>query len=186
MLVLLAAAALLGGSPTISGTITANTGASLTVSSHDRALTCSVLGATGQAAIRRWGTGVRAVMQCKQHDGKLVVTRLTRLGTREQPPPPTTTETTEPATTTTKTETRPTPPPPAPPEMLTVGGTVVYLSGDGVALEPDRGGELVKCAITPAADSQKARESLALGAHVGIACRLDGGRYVLAYAKPIS
>jgi hypothetical protein len=185
MLALLAAAALLGSNPAISGTLSANTGSSLTVSSNDRSLTCAVLGAKGQAAILRWGTGVRASMECRRQGDRLVLTRLTRLGSKERGGPPSgTTTATEPTTTRTEptTTTKPTPPPP----VLTVGGTVVTLTGDGVSLKPDRGGELVKCAITPASDSQKARASLAVGAHVGIACRQDGGRYVLAAAMPIS
>jgi hypothetical protein len=176
MLVLLAAAALLGSNPTIAGTVSANTGSSLTVSSKDRSLTCTVPGDKAQAAILRWGTGVRAEMQCRRQGERLVLTRLIRLGSKE-PERPTTTapaETTPSATTTT----------PAP--TLTLSGTVVVLTGDGVGIKPDRGGELVKCAITPAPDSQRARAALAVGAHVAIACRQDGGRYVLAYAVPSS
>jgi hypothetical protein len=171
MLVLLAAAALLGGSHTIAGTITANTGTTVTVSSNDRSLTCAVVGEKGQTAILRWGTGVRAAMQCRKQGDRLVLARLTRLGSKEPEPsePTTTTEPAKPSV-----------------QMLTVGGTVVSLTGDGVALNPDRGGALVRCAITAAADSQTARASLTVGAHVGIACRLDGGRYVLAYAKPVT
>jgi hypothetical protein len=63
---------------------------------------------------------------------------------------------------------------------------VIYLRPEGVAVQPDAGGEPFKCFITPAPDSQLAAAKLTLGAHVGIVCRLDGDRYVLAGATPIS
>src|SRR5436305_1812295 len=74
-----------------SGTVTANTGSSLTVTSPKGSLTCAVTYAKGQAAILRWGTGVRVGMTCKRTDGGLVVVRLVRLGTTEPTAPPKTT-----------------------------------------------------------------------------------------------
>lgn len=187
---LLAAAALLGGStPTLTGTVTTNTGASITVTAGDRSLTCAVPGAKAQQAIARWGTGARVAIGCRTVDGKLVLARLARLGTKEgdrpaATPPP------APPTTQTETQTEPqrtaTAPPPPAQDRRDARGVVVLLTGDGVGLKPDAGGELVRCAITRAPDSQAAATKLAPGAHVAITCRLDGGRYVLAAVSPIS
>jgi hypothetical protein len=88
---------------TISGVLTANSGASLTVSASGRSLTCLVQGAKAQAAIARWGVGVPAAMACKDAGNKLLLTRLTRKDSSKdtkQSGGDTTTTTTPPATTT--------------------------------------------------------------------------------------
>src|SRR3954471_21778056 len=85
---------------TITGSITANSGSSLTISSADRSLTCRVNGSKAQSAIARFGLGIRAAMVCAEHGDKLVLTRLSRLDAKEgTPTTTTTTTTTEPATT---------------------------------------------------------------------------------------
>src|SRR5437016_8049532 len=114
-LLVLAAFALLGGghgTQTITGTIAVNTGDSLTVTSAHRSLTCAVTYGKGQAAILKWGTGVRVAMACKYEQDRLVLSRLSRLGSTEPEYPTTethsiTTTTTETHSTTT-TETHPT------------------------------------------------------------------------------
>jgi hypothetical protein len=196
-LLLLASAALMGGGPgvqTISGTISANSGSSITVASGDRSVTCFVPG-KGAAVILRWGVGVRVGMACKQVEGRLVLKELKRLGVKEPTTPtrtePTKTEPTKTEPTKTEpTKTEPTktePAPVTPPQPRRQAlGVVVVVRADGVALKPDAGGELFTCAITPGPDSQQAAAKLTVGAHVGIVCRLDGGRYVLAGATPLS
>jgi hypothetical protein len=187
-LLLLAAFAFLGGTPatqTIAGTITANSGSSLTVASADRSLTCAVRDAKGAAALLKWGTGVRAGMACKRVNGRLVLIKLVRLDTTE--PTRTTTEPTKTTTEPTKTTTEPpkTPTEPSPPQQKTAIGTVVGLRSDGVGVLPDSGGQALTCAITAATDSQRAAATLSLGARVGIVCRLDGTRYVLSGVTPL-
>jgi hypothetical protein len=207
-LLLLTAAAFMGGghgAQTITGTISANAGNSITVSSGDRSVTCFVPG-KGAARILTWGIGARVGMACKQVEGRLVLKELKRLGVKEPQQPATTEPTrteptkteptrTEPARTEpTKTEptrTEPTKTEPAPvaqpQERRYALGVVTALAPNyGVAVQPDAGGEPLKCAITTAPDSQQAAAKLTLGAHVGIVCRLDGGRYVLAGATLIS
>jgi hypothetical protein len=184
-LLLLAATALLGGgNASVTGTVTANTGAMLTVSSGDRALTCAVLGEGGRQAILRWGTGARVAMTCRRTDGgKLVLAKLARLDSKEKrAEPPATTTGTETHPATTMTETRPPlSPTPAPVQPTrTVRGVVAFVTGDGVGVKLDEGGETARCSITPAPDSQAAKARLTVGAHVSITCRLDGGRYVLS------
>jgi hypothetical protein len=172
-LLLLAAVALFGSDPgaqSITGTITANSGTSLTVASTDRSLTCAITYVNGQPAILKWGTGVRVAMGCKKMGGRLVLVRLGRLGTTEpQKPAPTTTTTTTTATTTSE------PPAPAPRAIQAIG-VVNALSLTSVTV-----GDLT-CSITPAADSTAAAAKLSLGAKVGIVCRADGGRFVLSGA----
>jgi len=167
-LLLLAAVALFGGdhgTQSITGTIVANSGTSLTVASPDRSLTCAVTYVNGQAALLKWGTGVRVGMGCKKADGRLVLVRLARLGQTEPPKP-------LPPTTTTTTTTEP-PPAPQPKQAI---GVVTALSSSAVTV-----GDLT-CAITPAPDSTAAAAKLSLGATVGIVCRPDGGRFVLSGA----
>lgn len=198
-LLVLAAVALMGGDPgaqTISGTISANSGSSITVASANRSLTCAVAD-KGALVILKWGTGVRVGMACKKVQGRFVLSRLTRLGTKEPQRPDTTTKPTETTTrpteptrptTTTTTTTEPTRPasPTAPTQQRREAiGTVLVLHSDGVALKPNNGGEVFTCAITQASDSQQAAAKLTLGARAGIVCRLDGTRYVLAGATPI-
>jgi hypothetical protein len=157
---------------TISGSITANSGTSLTVSSADRSLTCLVNGSRAQAAIARWGVGARAAMACKQNGDKLVLTRLTRLGTKEGATPPattttTTTTTTEPATTTT-----------APTEPVQTrrdargkvsavgGGTITVLRPDGSSLV---------CSLTDG-QQRSVQEGAPVGSYVLIVCGGTGDR----------
>ena len=196
-LVLLTAAALMGGGPgaqAISGTISANSGESITVSSADRSVTCFVPG-KGAAVILKWGVGARVGMVCKRVEGRLTLQKLKRLGIKEPQRPtatePTRTEPTrtEPTKTEpTRTEPTKTEPTPGtqPPPRREARGVVVDLRSDGVSVRPDSGGEPFLCRITPAPDSQQAAAKLTLGAHVGIVCRLDGRLYVLAGATPLS
>jgi hypothetical protein len=195
-LLVLAAAALLGGghgTQTITGTIAVNTGDSLTVASAHRSLTCAVTYAKGQAAILKWGTGVRVAMACKYERGQLVVSRLSRLGSTEpeHPTPTTTTEThstttttteTHATTTTTTTETHPT----TVPQRREAIGVIIGLEPGGIGIKPDNGGEAFTCRITPAPDSQQAAAKLHLGSHAGIVCRLDGTSWVLSGATLVS
>ena len=195
-LLLLAAAALLGGDPgtqTIGGTITANSGSQITVSAANRTVTCAVPDKY-TLVILKWGTGARVGMACKKEQGRLTLFKLTRLNVKEptkpteptRPTTPTTTEPTKPTTTEptkpTTTEPARTTTPPAPPARRDAIGVVVKLEAEGVAVKRDAGGELMVCYITAAADSQDAAKKLTLGAHVGIVCRLDGTRYVLSGA----
>ena len=195
-LLVFAAAALLGGghgTQTITGTIAVNTGDSLTVAAAHRSLTCAVTYAKGQAAILKWGTGVRVAMACKYEGGQLVVSRLSRLGSTEpEHPTPTTTETHSTTTTethsttethaTTTTETHPT----TVQQRRESIGVIIALEPGGIGIKPDNGGEAFTCRITPAPDSQQAAAKLQLGAHAGIVCRLDGTSWVLAGATLVS
>jgi len=198
-LLVLAALAFSGSGPgtqTISGTIAVNTGTSLTVVSANRKLTCAVAPGTGQTAILKWGTGVRVAMACKLDHGRLLLTRLARLGTTEPQRPtettPTTTETRpipttarpappSPTTTTTPTEARPSPTA----THREAIGMIIALTSGGVGIQPDTGGAFT-CAITTALDSQQAAVKLKLGGRAGIVCRLDGTRWVLSGASPIT
>jgi hypothetical protein len=189
-LLVLAALALVGGghgTQTITGTISVNTGSSLTVLATNRSLTCAVTYGKAQAAILRWGTGVRVAMACTYENGHLVVSRLTRLGTTEPARPTTTTTTTtstetHATTTTTSTETHPT----TQQQRREAIGVIVALTTGGVGVKPDNGGEAFTCRITTALDSQQAAAKLTLGAHAGIVCRLDGTSWVLAGATLVS
>jgi hypothetical protein len=176
---------------TISGTVSANAGSWITVSSSDRSLTCIVLGTKAQAAIARWGVGAKAAMACRQDGDRLLLARLTRLGAKEgsgsnDGPATTTTTATPPATTPAPTTPAPTPPAPTNPERREARGVVTALSGDGVTVKPDAGGDAIRCRITRATDSTAAAAKLSLGAHVGIVCRRDGDGYVLSGATPIN
>jgi hypothetical protein len=191
-LLLLAALALSGsgsGTQTIAGTIAINTGTSLTVVSADRKLTCAVAYGKGQAAILKWGTGVRVAMACTVEHGRLVVTRLARLGTTEPQRPTTTTSsttepkpTTPPTTTTSPTETRPAPTQ----QRREAIGVILAVTSGGVGIDPDGDAGPFTCAITAAPDSQAAAAKLKVGGRAGIVCRLDGGRWVLSGASPIT
>jgi hypothetical protein len=192
-LLVLAAFALLGGghgTQTITGTISVNTGDSLTVAAAKRSLTCAVTYGKGQAAILKWGTGVRVAMACKYEHGQLVVSRLSRLG-RTEPEHPATTSTethttttteTHATTTTTTTETHPT----TVPQRREAIGIVIALEPGGLGIKPDNGGEAFTCRITPALDSQQAAAKLHVGSHAGIVCRLDGSSWVLSGATIVS
>jgi hypothetical protein len=180
LLALVLVPAALAGAPqaqTISGTVSANSGSSITVSSAGRSLTCAVLGAQAQTAIARWGVGAKAAMACRQDGDRLLLSRLTRLDSKERPA----------TTPTTTTQPSPTPPPaPTSPDKRYALGVVVALSSDGVSVKPDASGDSVRCRITRAADSTAAAAKLSLGAHVGIVCRRDGDGYVLFGATPIT
>ena len=191
-LLVLAVLALSGSGPatqTISGTIAVNTGTSLTVVSWERKLTCAVTSGDGRTAILKWGTGVRVAMACKVDHGRLVLTRLSRLGQTEPQRPtqttPTTTDTRPatplPTTTTTPTETRPSPTA----SRREAIGVIIALESGGVGIQPDTGGAFT-CSITTALDSQQAAAKLKLGGRAGIVCRLDGTRWVLSGASPIT
>ncbi|HJX48168.1 MAG TPA: hypothetical protein VJ375_09990 [Gaiellaceae bacterium] len=67
----------------IAGTISANSGSSLTINSGDRSLTCLVRGDKAQTALARWGVGVKAAMACKRDGDRLLLTRLARLGSKD-------------------------------------------------------------------------------------------------------
>jgi hypothetical protein len=194
-LLVLAAVALLGGghgTQTITGTIAVNTGDSLTVASAHRSLTCAVTYAKGQAAILKWGTGVRVAMACKYDKDQLVLTRLSRLDSKEPQRPTTTTTTTEThpttethATTTATTETHPATTTTVQQRREAIG-IIIALEPGGMGIKPDNGGEAFTCRITSAPDSQQAAAKLHLGAHAGIVCRLDGSSWVLSGATSVS
>jgi hypothetical protein len=154
----------------ISGTLSANSGASLTVTSGGRSLTCRVLGDKAQSALARWGVGVRAAMACKRDGDRLVLTRLTRLDSKDA-------KTTPPATTD---ETRTTPPPTTTPPAASrrdARGKVSALGGGSITVTRDNGTSLT-CSVT---DGQA--RSIAEGAPVGtavlIVCAGDGDRPAL-------
>jgi hypothetical protein len=154
----------------ISGTVSANSGASLTVTSGDRSLTCRVRGDKAQSALARWGVGVKAAMACKRDGDRLVLTRLTRLDSKDaKTTPPTTTgetRTTQPPTTT----------PPAAPRR-DARGKVSALGTGSITVTRDNGTSLT-CSVT---DGQA--RSIAEGAPVGtavlIVCAGDGDRPAL-------
>jgi hypothetical protein len=189
-LLVFAAAALLGGghgTQTITGTIAVNTGTSLTVASADRSLTCAVTYLKGQAAILKWGPGVRVAMACKYEKGQFVLSRLSRLDSHEPQHPATTTTETHSATTTethatTTTETHPT----TVQQRREAIGVIIALEPGGLGIKPDNGSEAFTCRITPAPDSQQAAAKLHVGAHAGIVCRLDGTSWVLSGATLVN
>jgi hypothetical protein len=151
---------------TISGTISGNSGAAITITSGTRSVTCLVVGAKAQAALVRWGIGARASMACKQSGDHLFLTRLSRLGSKETTgDPPVTTRTTDdhgttaptpaptPTTTTTSTHRD------AHGKVTALGaGTITVTRGDGSTLT---------CSVT---DGQA--HSIAAGAPVGTAVQL--------------
>ena len=154
----------------ISGTVSANSGASLTVTSGDRSLTCRVRGDKAQSALARWGVGVKAAMACKRDGDRLVLIRLTRLDSKDaKTTPPTTTG-----------ETRTTPPPTTTPPAAPrrdARGKVSALGGGSITVTRDNGTSLT-CSVT---DGQA--RSIAEGAPVGtavlIVCAGDGDRPAL-------
>ena len=192
-LLILAASTLIGGghgTQTITGTIAVNTGDSLTVAAAHRSLTCAVTYGKGQAAILKWGTGVRVAMACKYEKDRLVLSRLSRLDSKEPQRPttethPTTTTETRPTTethATTTTETHPT----TVQQRREAIGVIIALEPGGLGIKPDNGHEAFTCRITQAADSQQAAAKLHVGAHAGIVCRLDGTSWVLSGATLVS
>jgi hypothetical protein len=85
--------------------------------------------------------------------------------------------------TTTTTTTTP-PPPPTTQQHRDAIGIVFYLSSTGIAVRPDKGGEVLTCAVTAAPDSAAAFAKLTLNGHFGVVCRLDGTHWVLSGATP--
>jgi hypothetical protein len=149
---------------TISGTISANSGSSITVTSGDRSVTCAVRGqARSLAEGAPVGTPVLIVCAGGDHPALL---DLERLQTSTAPSHPSTTSS-------------PLPPPPTT-DRRYAKGIVTALSSDGVTVKPDEGGDSLRCNITQAADSASAAAKLSLGAHLGIVCRRDGDSWVLA------
>ena len=168
---------------TISGTISANSGASLTISKGDHSLTCSVAGAKAQAAIANWGVGVRAAMACKQTGDGLLLARLTRLGTRDGHGDTTTgTETrrttTEPhGTTTEPTRTEPTG------TRRDARGKVSALGGGTVTVSrPD--GSALTCSITDG-QFRSLQEGAPVGAYVLVVCGGTGDHPALISVQRI-
>jgi hypothetical protein len=82
------------------------------------------------------------------------------------------------------TTTTTTPPAPTPPHQREAIGIVFYLSTTGIAVRPDKGGEVLTCAVTTAPDSAAAAAKLTLNGHFGVVCRLDGTHWVLSGATP--
>lgn len=195
---------------TLVGTLSANPSGSITVTSNTATLTCMVPSrAVGYVAKLKLGMHVKIVCGAGDNNA-LVLTGLQPLGAGGDNHPaqhhPGQTGTT--ATTATTTTTTPTgdgdhgttttattttnktpPPPPTPPPPTTQQhrdaiGTVFFLSSTGVAVRPDKGGEVLTCAITTAPDSAAAAAKLTLNGHFGIVCRLDGTHWVLSGATP--
>jgi hypothetical protein len=153
----------------IAGTISANSGSSLTINSGDRSLTCLVRGDKAQTALARWGVGVKAAMACKRDGDRLLLTRLARLGSKDG------TSSTSTSTTgdTTGTTTHETPTTTAPPQTRRdARGRVSALGAGTITVTRDDGTSLT-CTVT---DGQA--HSIADGAPVGTAvllvCSGDG------------
>ena len=165
---------------TLAGTISANSGASLTVSKGDRSLTCSVAGDKAQAAIARWGVGVRAVMACRQTVDGLLLARITRLGTKEGNG-----DTSRPSTTTRPTKTEPT-------ETTRTETTEakrdargkVSTLGSGIVTVTRPDGSALTCSIT---DGQlhSLQEGAPAGAYVLIVCGGTGDHPALISVQRI-
>ena len=141
---------------TISGTISANSGSSITVTSGDRSVTCAVRGEKAQAALARWGVGAKAAMACKRDGDRLVLSRLSRRDSKDAKTTPPTTPTTHDGGTTTS----PTPAPPTQ-DRRDARGKVTALGGGSITVTRD-GGTSLTCTVT---DGQA--RSLAEGAPVG-------------------
>jgi hypothetical protein len=185
---------------TLTGTLTANPSGSITVTSNSATLTCTV---PGQAitSVAKLKLGTHLMIACQPHgkDG-LVLTGIKPLGSRDGhhdgQTGTTTTHTgdgdhTGTGTTThsgdgdhgTTTTTTPPPPPPTQQHREAIG-IVFFLSATGIAVRPDKGGEVLTCAVTPAPDSAAAFAKLTLNGHFGVVCRLDGTHWVLSGATP--
>jgi hypothetical protein len=153
---------------TISGVLTANSGASLTVSSADRSLTCLVTGAKAQAAIARWGVGVQAAMACKDAGNKLLLTRLTRKDSKDtkRGGDATTTTTTSPATTTE----------PARAKVDARGRVTALVTGAITVLRSD--GSSLVCSVTEG-QLRSIHEGAPVGSYVSMTCGGTGDRPAL-------
>jgi hypothetical protein len=155
---------------TISGTISANSGSSITVTAGDRSVTCVIVGAKAQTALARWGVGAKATMACKKDGARLLLSRLSRLGTKEPTgTTPVTTRTTDDHGTTAPT------PAPTPPPATTHrdahgkvtalgGGTITVTRGDGTTLT---------CTITDG-QARSIAEGAPVGTGVAVTCAGDG------------
>jgi hypothetical protein len=139
---------------TISGTISANSGSSITVTSGDRSVTCAIRGEKAQAALARWGVGAKAAMACRRDGNRLVLSRLSRLDSKDA--------TTTPPTHDGGTTTSPTPTPTPPTrDRRDARGKVTALGGGAITVTRD-GGTSLTCTVT----DRQAR-SIAEGAPVG-------------------
>ena len=194
---------------TLVGTLTANPSGSITVASNHATLTCTVPGhAITSVAKLKLGMHLMIVCQAHGNDGLVLTgikplgghgdkhdsgqtgtigtttgtTTTTQTGDGDHGSTGTTTtpHTGDHGTTTTTTATTP----PAPPHQRGAVGIVFYLTSTGVAVRPDKGGEVLTCAITPAPDSVAAAAKLTLNGHFGVVCRLDGTHWVLSDATP--
>jgi hypothetical protein len=147
---------------TIAGTVSANTGTSITVASGDRSVTCLVLGAKAQAAIARWGVGARAAMVCTRHGEKLLLSRLVRLGSKER------SSTTDPAaaSSTAPSQTR-----------RDARGKVSALGAGAITVTRENGTSLT-CSLAEGQTTSIA-EGAPLGTAVLIVCAGDGDRPAL-------
>jgi hypothetical protein len=163
----------------IAGTISANSGSSLTINSPNRSLTCLVRGDKAQTALARWGVGVKAAMACKRNGDRLLLTRLARLGSKDGTSATTGTST---STTTTSTSagthdsdttTHETPTTTAPAQTRRDARGKVSALGSGSITVTRDGGTSLTCMVT---DGQA--HSIAEGAPVGtavlIVCTGDG------------
>jgi hypothetical protein len=157
----------------IAGTISANSGSSLTINSGDRSLTCLVRGDKAQTALARWGVGVKAAMACKRDGDRLLLTRLARLDSKDGTSSTSTSTTTGDTTGTTGTTTHETPTTTAPTQTRRdARGRVSALGAGTITVTRDDGTSLT-CTVT---DGQA--HSTADGAPVGTAvllvCSGDG------------
>jgi hypothetical protein len=142
---------------TISGTVSANSGTSITVVSGDRSVTCVVRGVKAQTAIARWGVGARAAMACTRNGERLSLSRLTRLDSKE------------PKSTTAPPEA---PAPAAPTQTRRDARGKVSALGAGSITVTREGGTSLTCSVT---DGQGAP----VGTAVLIVCAGDGDRPAL-------
>ncbi len=158
---------------TISGTVSANSGASITVTAGDRSVTCLVAGAKAQAAIARWGVGARAAMACKQDGDRLLLSRLTRLGSKEK------TGTTDGAGSKDGTITKTAPPTtPAPTELRRDARGKVSALGAGSITVTREAGTSLTCSVTEG-QARSIGEGAPVGAAVLIVCGGNGDRLSL-------
>jgi hypothetical protein len=155
---------------TIAGTVSANTGASITVTSGDRSVKCAVLGTKAQAALARWGVGAKAAMQCTRNGDVLLLTRLTRLDSTERSGKTT--------STTTGSTTRDTPTTPGSTEKRRdARGRVSALGGGSITVTRD-GGTSLTCTVTEG-QARSIGEGAPIGTAVLIVCTGDGDRPAL-------
>jgi hypothetical protein len=192
---------------TLTGTLTANPSGSITVTSNHATLTCTVP-SRAVTSVAKLTIGMHLMIVCRtsgtdtpvltgikplgshdgHHDGQTGTTTTTTTTTHTGDGDHTTTGTTtttqtgggDHGTTTTTT----TPPPPPTQQHREAIGIVFYLSSTGIAVRPDKGGDVLTCAVTTAPDSAAAFAKLTLNGHFGVVCRLDGTHWVLSGATP--